>query len=245
MNDDFLTRFRKPPRREFTEALYQRISKPMNAQIKLPRFRSFALALAAFVLLALAALSVPTVRAYAEGVLHRVGGFAFQQGVPITNNSNRPSPITLERTQNSIAIRVAPGTPAAKDAAGAAALAGFSVYVPAYLPAGYTDMGDWYVTDEDNGKTVTHGYRDASNHFLSVNQLKQSAGQPPKTYTEEQLVNVTVNGLPAVWIPRQTSDGGGKKALVWEERGITYWLVTVDNSLSLDEMIKVADSLVK
>jgi hypothetical protein len=36
MNDDFLTKFRKPPRPEFAAALYQRISKPMDAQSKIP-----------------------------------------------------------------------------------------------------------------------------------------------------------------------------------------------------------------
>jgi len=34
MNDDFLTRFRKPPPPEFAAALYKRISQPMNTQFR-------------------------------------------------------------------------------------------------------------------------------------------------------------------------------------------------------------------
>ncbi len=40
MNDDFLYKFRKPPRREYAAALYQRISKPMhtNSRTSILRF---------------------------------------------------------------------------------------------------------------------------------------------------------------------------------------------------------------
>ncbi len=110
---------------------------------------------------------------------------------------------------------------------------------PSYLPFGYTAMSDWYVTPQGTGTDVTNGYRDTGNYFLILNQWKLGGGDL-KTYAREQIVDVTVRGQPGVWLP-DPSVPEGKEALVWEENGITYSLLS--NSLPLDELLKVAESL--
>jgi hypothetical protein len=55
MNDDYLTRFRKPPRPEFAAELYGRISKPMYTQSKIPSLRFAALSISLLIVSILAA----------------------------------------------------------------------------------------------------------------------------------------------------------------------------------------------
>jgi hypothetical protein len=74
---------------------------------------------------------------------------------------------------------------------------------------------------------------------LFINQWKVGAGDL-KTYTREQIVGVTVRGRSGVWLP-DTPSPDDANALVWEENGITYSLIS--DSLPLDEMLKVAESL--
>ena len=55
-----------------------------------------------------------------------------------------------------------------------------------------------------------------------------------------QIVEVTVRGHSGVWLP-ETPAPDGNNALVWEENGITYSLIS--DALSLEEMLQVAESL--
>jgi hypothetical protein len=172
--------------------------------------------------------------------LERVGGYAFTIGVPHPDPNRVPDPISIVRaSDNSVSIHVTGSVPSAKDPAGAGKLAGFTVLSPSYLPFGYTAMSDWYVTPQGTGTDVTNGYRDTGNYFLILNQWKLGGGDL-KTYAREQIVDVTVRGQPGVWLP-DPSVPEGKEALVWEENGITYSLLS--NSLPLDEVLKVAESL--
>jgi hypothetical protein len=50
----------------------------------------------------------------------------------------------------------------------------------------------------------------------------------------------TGRGRSGVWLPL-TASSEGNEALVWEENGITYSLIS--DALSLDEMLKAAESL--
>ena len=76
MNDDLLTRYRKAPPRDFSEALYKRINVPMNTPKSFP-FRRLTL-VAAFCLAFIAALAFsPTARAAFNGLLVEIGGMIF------------------------------------------------------------------------------------------------------------------------------------------------------------------------
>lgn len=76
MNDDFLTRFRKPPPRGFSEALYERINIQMNPQRKLP-FRRMTFAAALCLALVAALAFSPAARAAFNGFIVEIGGMIF------------------------------------------------------------------------------------------------------------------------------------------------------------------------
>ena len=238
MNDDFLTRFRKAPRPEFAATLYQRISKPMTTQTQHStfRFRFATLTLSLLAVLTAALILSPSVRAFAQGFIRQVGGYVFAQG-SIDQNSKTPKDISIERTQDSVSIRASKNILSAADPAEASKLAGFTILAPSYLPDSYTSMSGWLVSSEENGTVVTNGYN-SGNNFFAINQLKYRAGAPRETYHRDQIVDVTVRGQSGVWLP---APADGKKALVWEENSITYSIIC--NSLPLDEMLKVAESL--
>jgi uncharacterized protein DUF4367 len=237
MNNDFLTKFRKAPRPEFAASLYQRISKPMNTQTKHQPLRFVALTLSLLAVLIAALLLSPSVRAFAQGFIRQVGGYVFTQDGSIDQNTKTPKVISIERTQDSVSIHASKNIPTANNPAEASQLAGFTVLAPTYLPHGYTSMSGWLITSEGNGTVVTNGYN-SGNTFFAINQSKYRAGAPQETYHRDQIVDVTVRGQSGVWLP---APADGKKALVWEENGINYSIIS--NSLSLDEMLKIAASL--
>lgn len=239
MNEDFLNKLRKEPQAEFVAALYQRINEPMQIQTKTRTVRLAALALCMPALLILTLLLSPSARAFAQGLLHQVGGFVFTQGTPRPDPGKAPSPIQIVRTFNSVSIETTRFVPQARDVSEASRMAGFEVLHPTYLPDGFSAMSNWFVVSQGHGKEVTNGYRDSANNFVVLNQWKYGPGDSRQTYAREQIIDVTVRGQPGVWLPAPASPG--KNALVWEESGITYSLLT--DSLSLDEMLKVAESL--
>jgi hypothetical protein len=242
MNDDFLTKFRKEPRTEFASALYQRINKPMQTQSKRPALRFAALSLSLLAVLTAAFLFSPSVRAFAQAVIRQVGGYAFVLGGQPIDTNGVTGPIRIVKTLGSVSIETIGKVPSANDPAGASTMAGFTVLAPSYLPAGFTSMSGWFVSSEDNSMVVTNGYRDSTNHFLIVNQWNVSSGAV-RTYAKDQIVDVTVRGHPGVWLPDAVNGPAGKNALVWEEKGITYSLIT--DSVPLDELLKLAESLSK
>ena len=237
MNDDFLTKFRKAPRPEFVASLYQRISKPMNTQTKPQPLRFGALTLSLLAVLAATLLLSPSVRAFAQGFIRQVGGYVFTEEGSIDQNTKTPKDIQIDQTQDSVSIRASKNIPSATDPAEASQLAGFTVLAPTYLPDGYTTMSGWLIDSNGYGIVVTNGYN-RGNNFFAINQLKYRAGAPEQTYHRDQIVDVTVRGQSGVWLP---APADGKKALVWEENGISYSIIS--NSLSLDEMLKIAASL--
>jgi hypothetical protein len=103
-------------------------------------------------------------------------------------------------------------------------------------------MTGWMVTSDRSGVTASRGYKDSTNNFLVINELKKAAGAPEVAFHKDQIVDVTVHRQPGVWLPDPSSPNG-KNALVWDENGITYSLIS--NSLSLEEMSRVAEALGK
>src|SRR5258707_7014320 len=94
MNDDFLTRFRKAPRPEFAASLYQRISKPMQTQTKPGTLRFAALTLSLLAVLTATLLLSPSARAFAQSLLHQIGGYAVSSRIPQPLYASRgPAPL--------------------------------------------------------------------------------------------------------------------------------------------------------
>jgi hypothetical protein len=69
MNDDFFTRFRKPPRPEFAEALYKRISQPMNTKNAQLRSRLLTVSASTMLLAMVLLFTNPRVQAFAQEIL--------------------------------------------------------------------------------------------------------------------------------------------------------------------------------
>ena len=82
MNDDFLYKFRKPPRREFAAALYQRIEKPMKTTSRIRALRFLAVAFSMLAIVAGVLFFSPPTRAMADSVIRRIGGVIFVQATP-------------------------------------------------------------------------------------------------------------------------------------------------------------------
>ena len=97
MNDEFLKRMRKPPRRESANELYERISKPMNE----PRYRiePFVLRRAALtvgavgLILLLTVMVSPAARAFAGEQFRQIGALIFRPAEvePAAATSVRPT----------------------------------------------------------------------------------------------------------------------------------------------------------
>ena len=257
MNDDFLKQFRKPPQREFADTLYQRITKPMPNQSRPPVLRYIAFSL---ILLAVAVAVLffsPPVRAFADSLIRQVGGYVFVQGPPKSGPVDSQAAADKQQEVKKPDQRAtldadkpvsSEASQYAQDAAGASAIAGFEVLAPVYLPAGFipvtslkgTSSGPWSVDKQSNGADVSINYYTQANQkdFLIIEELKYQAGASKQTYTRPDIVDVTVRGQLGIWLPETV----GKNALVWEENGITYTLVS---TLSEDEVLKIAESLGK
>src|SRR5690242_18778158 len=86
MNDDFLYKFRKPPRREFAAALYQRIatgaSAPMKKNARTRILRTLALSFSVVAVITAVMFFSPSTRALAQSIIHQFGGYVFVQGTP-------------------------------------------------------------------------------------------------------------------------------------------------------------------
>lgn len=257
MNEDFLKRMRKPPRREFAESLYERISKPMNQ----PRYRiqpfvlrRAALSLGVMGLLLLFTLMVsPSARAFAEDQIRQIGALIFRPADSEATTSSAPTALPTV---------AAPGDTNPPENAtlleDASRLAGFTVLEPGYLPDGYQVASVWSIDRRDTGVYVVSTFRNAANNqFLLLNQIDYAPGASfEQTYgVNDQLSDVTVNGMDGVWITGRPmtdpTDHSPKPAserqlystdwLVWQEGNITYTLI--GNGLTQEEMIRIAESL--
>lgn len=259
MNEDFLNRMRKPPRREFANELYERINHPTSQpgyRIEPWVLRRAALTIGFVGLLLLATVILsPAARAFAEEQIRQIGALIFRPA----EVSSAPSPIPAATAQPTIP---APGDTNPPEKAtlleDASRLSGFTVLAPEYLPAGYTVDSVWSIDRRESGVYVVSTFRnDANNQFLLLNQIDYAPGARfVQTYADnEQVSDAQVRGHAGVWItgrlmtdptdhtPRAEAERQlySTNWLVWEEDGITYTLF--GNDLSQQEMIQIAESL--
>jgi hypothetical protein len=259
MNDDFLYRFHKAPRSEFAASLYERIAKPMKVTSRTQSFRATALAFSMVMLIGAALALSPATRALADSIIRQFGSLIFVQATP------EPKPI-LDQTAGQQAVdSVEKKDPMqdqadsskkqladegatsgyAQDVVHASQLTGFPVLAPSYLPEGYgietsaNTSGAWTVIHQNGGVRASITYQgQAEDSFLTIEEFKELTDQS-KTVESPEIVDVTVRGLPGAWLP----DARRKNILIWEENGLTY--LVISNTLSLDEILKVAESLGK
>ena len=240
MNDDFIHQFDppKPPRPEFTAALYQRITQPMKTTTRTRVLRTVAVSFATVAVIAAVLFFSQSARALADSIIRQfgVGGYTFVQGTA------QPPTVSPEQQATLQAIGK-PTVHPANDAAAASQLAGFTVLAPSYLPNGYAadnQPGEWTVSHLDNGVAAIITYHNqAHGDHLMINEQMYRPGEPNTVLNRPEIQDVTVRGQPGAWMPTN----GGKNMLAWEENGITYMIVS--NTLPKDEVLKVAESLGK
>jgi outer membrane lipoprotein-sorting protein len=104
----------------------------------------------------------------------------------------------------------------------------FHVMIPDYVPEGAT-----LISVFKSGESIILRYDHSTQVSFAIVQGPELASQPPLGESQ----NVTVRGQNATVV---TDEGGGNTFLYWTEGGVT---VTVAGHITLDEALKVAESL--
>ena len=272
MDDDFLTKFHKPPRPEFATALYQRISKPMHTQPKTIALRVAVLSLSIFAVLALALLVSPPVRAFAQDLVWHIGGFKFVQGTPSAEQLNQrngkdkpmatPDAAELARAvakQTQIAQNpqnsIESSTQMALDAQrkGLTGTQQIQTAAEAGKQAGFTVLAPAYIP---SGYTlgpaewiITNdpgGITVRAPFYLAEqgkNLLAISEFKPAEGYQSPTFYRTQIKDVTVRGQPGLWLPADHKTALVWVENGITFTISC--DGLTLDEALKIAESLGK
>ncbi len=173
MSDDFIQQFDRPrpPRPEFTAALYQRISQPMKASSRTYAFRIIALSFAMIVLIVTVMFSVPASRAFADSIIRQL-----QKGNSVIQTVNGPAE--------------------ASPLAGFTVLA--PSYIPNGYFAG-NQSGEWTVIHSNNGVMANILFHNqASGGDFAITEQKGGT-QAGTNGAGSQAV--TVRGQPGTWMP--------------------------------------------
>jgi hypothetical protein len=234
MNDDFLTRFTKPPRPEFAAELYRRINPPATAR---PSFAVRA-ALAASALCAVLALTLlvsPAARAAVLSLIRDIGGVSFQE------TSDYPGSDDISTVPEEIL--------SLEDAQ---AKLSFSISLPTWVPEGFTRESDVRITRfSDDYTPVTITWRgktadDADAFFeLMIGQTVGSWAVGP-----DAIETVQINGQDAAFVSgmwnadKKEWDGTTENTglfLYWSRGDTTYSLFSP--TLPREDLIRIAESI--
>jgi hypothetical protein len=244
MSDDFINQFEqpKPPRPEFTAALYQRITQPMKTTTRTRVLRTVALSFAMVAVIATVLFFLPSTRAFADSIIRQikkgnvtiqmvndaaaasqVAGFTVLAPAYLPDGYtalNQPGAWAVSHEKDSVmaSITYMASTVAAQtevDTAQTTPVAASAQTTPA-------------ATAKNNQTAVGH---------LSIIEQMYKKGAPATEVNRPEKQDVTVRGQAGAWMP-----ASGKSMLAWDENGISYIIVT---SLPKEEALKVAESLGK
>jgi Domain of unknown function (DUF4367) len=232
MNDDFLTRFTKPPRPEFAAELYRRINPPATVR---PSF-AFRAALAASALCAVLAVTLlvsPAARAAVLSFLRDIGGVSFQETTAYPGSediSTVPEEIlSLEDAQAKLP---------------------YAVSLPTWVPEGFTRDADVRIThfsEEYTPVTITwRGKTADGGDTLFELMIGQNTGS--MIVGPDALETVQINGQDAAVVSGMWS--ADEKAwatentglfLIWSRGDTTYSLFSP--ALPREDLILIAESI--
>jgi hypothetical protein len=256
-DDDFMTRLQESPRQAFADQLYRRITDPMATPTQPQRqlaARRLALALTLLALFLVASLALsPAARALAGDVLRQIGVLTLSDrpaGEAVLIEPASPEQLAAARAT---ATPVVPGSREGADLAVAAREAGFEPFLPAYLPAGYSQVeaiAAQYLDDDGValGMGILVTYLSGSGGYLSTGTTAYDGRAQDVAVGGLAVSDVMVNGQPGVWIEgipfaSSLSESETINMLLWEEGD---FLVTLQaDRLSLEEVLKVAASLAR
>ena len=239
MNDDFLTRFRKAPRREFAAELFLRINSSMDTQRNF-RFRRFAFA-AAIVMVSIAALSFsPAARAAFNGLFRQIGGVTYLE--PEEDPNQRPlseSEITIVPEERLPLEQARTRVP-------------FDILLPEWTPEGFTMSSTVRVTYFPYRPT------NGTNPFVYITWLKSTDGggqielvvsQPVNWVVDlDHLQEVQINGQPAGLTGGSWNYDTGAWDTTYNTLTLTWLVGDVMYQLhssrtTVEELIRIAESI--
>ena len=236
MNDDFLTKFRQPPRREFAAALYERINVPMNEKTRFTWTRmTFAAALSLAVAAALA--FSPSVRAALSYLFLEIGGVTYIQEDPAAGPTATPLP------ESAITLVPSETLPLAE----AREKFPFEISLPAWVPEGYVMSSSVRLTYFPDDLTFVEISWSGPN--FADGPIILAISRPVKWEVDlDHVQEVQINGQPAGLA------GGGWDAdtgqwdtvqhnltLTWLRGEAMYQLRSP--GLTAEEVIQVAESI--
>ena len=235
MNDDFLTRYRKPPSREFSEALYKRINVPMNVN-HTPAFRRMTFAAALCIALVAAVAFSPSARAAFNGLIVRIGEMAFfepdqtaSQATPLPESQVTLVPeerLPLEEAQAKLP---------------------YSIHLPTWVPDGFqmgTTVRIAYFPGAGPQVTVTWYGSDPDVGNIDLTIFAQRIDWLVET---DDVQEVEVNGQPAALVAGGWDadsgqwDTGAARMLNWMKGNEMYQLHSP--GAPVEDLIRMAESI--
>ena len=247
MNDDFLNKLQKPPRKQFAADLYQRISHPMSTRPTISIRSRLAYGFLALLVALTATFSFsPAIRVMARDFLQQIG---------ILNLSDRPAgdpvlvaqPSTEQITAAQATSTPLPSQPQTGSPLEAAITrAGILPYLPAELPAGYemkNIVAAEYIDDygTEYGKGIFATYESKTGDWFEIQTSVFDGREIDMPVGGQRVTEVQVNGQPGVWIEEFPSINEPIDMLIWEEDG--FYLSIQSTALTLEEILKLAASL--
>src|SRR5688500_13221820 len=233
MNDDFLSRFRKPPPRAFAAQLYQRINTPMNTQrnFVMRRF-SFEAAICLALLVAIA--FSPGARAAFSSLIQHIGGVTFlgpeetTSQVVATPDKEVITPediLSLSEARQKLPFQISLPTWAPDGF-----VMGSSVRI-SYFQNGFTPaIINWYGSDPDIGN------------------IELMVGQRVSWLVDtDHLQEVQVNGQPAALVGGTWNEDTGQwdqesdLSLTWMKGDVMYKLSSP--GAAVEALIRMAESV--
>lgn len=231
MNDEFLTRFRKPPPPEFSEALYERIMTEMNTQRNF-NIRRIMFA-AAFCLALIAALAFsPTAQASFNHLVRQIGGITFFGPDETVDQPPLPeSQITIVPEQTLPLSEARAKLP-------------YAISLPTWVPEGFmmaTSVRISYFGTKYTPVEITWSGSDPM-----VGGIILTVGQPVQWLVDtDHLQEVQITGQPAGltggnWDADSGQWTGDDQTLTWMKGAVMYRL---SSRLPVEDLIRVAESI--
>jgi hypothetical protein len=232
MNDEFLTRFRKSPPQEFSEALYERIMTEMNTQRNF-KLRRMTFAAAICIALIAALVFSPSARAAFNSLVRQIGGMTFiGPDETVTQTPIPESEITI------VPEEILPLDEAR-------AKVPFDISLPTWVPEGFmmaTSVRISYFGTKYTPVEITWYGSDprVGNIILTVGQ------QVEWLVDMDHLQEVQINGEPAGltgggWDADSGQWLGSNATLTWMKGDVMYQLSSP--GAPVEELIRMAESI--
>ena len=234
MNEDILTRYRKSPPREFSEALYKRINVQMNTQ-RTPRLRRLTFAAGLCMALIAALAFSPSARAAFSGLIVQIGEMVFFEP---DETASQATPLP----ESQITLVPEETLPFAE----AQAKLPFAINLPTWVPDGFVSGNSVRISYFPKFTQASVTWT-SSNPRAALIELTIFEKRVTWEVDTDDVEEVQVNGQPAALV------GGGWDADTGQwHRGadlLLYWMKGEEMYLlrapggTVEDLIRIAESI--